>query len=99
MSRAVRFALWDYQNGQALTAVCDTDVDAFCPKVRSSRAACVALAADVEEYLETSLSELLAMCVVGMEGLLCHIRRWFICQGAAPTLLRMLWLCVGGSSS
>lgn len=34
MSRAVRFALWDYQQGQGLTAVCDTDVDTFCPKVR-----------------------------------------------------------------
>jgi hypothetical protein len=34
MSRAVRFALWDYQTGQALTKECDADVDAFCPKVR-----------------------------------------------------------------
>lgn len=33
MSRAVRFALWDYQQGQGLTAVCDSDVDTFCPKV------------------------------------------------------------------
>lgn len=38
MSRAVRFALWDYQNGQALTAVCDTDVDTFCPKGAKKRA-------------------------------------------------------------
>jgi hypothetical protein len=30
----VRFALWDYQEGQGLTAVCDKDVDSFCPKVR-----------------------------------------------------------------
>jgi hypothetical protein len=34
MSRAVRFALWDYQTGQPLTQECDADVDAFCPKVR-----------------------------------------------------------------
>jgi hypothetical protein len=34
MSRAVRFALWDYQEGQGLTAVCDADVGTFCPKVR-----------------------------------------------------------------
>jgi hypothetical protein len=34
MSRAVRFALWDYQKDQGLTAVCDKDVEAFCPKVR-----------------------------------------------------------------
>jgi hypothetical protein len=33
MSRAVRFALWDYQAGQGLTKECDADVDAFCPKV------------------------------------------------------------------
>jgi hypothetical protein len=33
MSRAVRFALWDYQSGQGLTKECDADVDAFCPKV------------------------------------------------------------------
>eukprot|EP00879_Flechtneria_rotunda_P000602 GHRR01000712.1.p1 GENE.GHRR01000712.1~~GHRR01000712.1.p1 ORF type:complete len:883 (+),score=207.41 GHRR01000712.1:2504-5152(+) len=37
MSRAVRFALWDYQNGQALTAACDTDVDTFCPKGTKAR--------------------------------------------------------------
>lgn len=33
MSRAVRFALWDYQSDQPLTKECDADVDAFCPKV------------------------------------------------------------------
>ncbi|KAF6266246.1 hypothetical protein COO60DRAFT_1470052 [Scenedesmus sp. NREL 46B-D3] len=37
MSRAVRFALWDYQTGQALTRECDADVDAFCPKGAKAR--------------------------------------------------------------
>jgi hypothetical protein len=36
MSRAVRYALWDYSDGQALTADCDDDVDTFCPKVSGS---------------------------------------------------------------
>lgn len=39
MSRAVRFALWDYQQGAALTMVCDEDVDTFCPKVRDQQLA------------------------------------------------------------
>jgi hypothetical protein len=34
MSRAVRFALWDYGEGAPLTAVCDADIPAVCPKVR-----------------------------------------------------------------
>lgn len=35
MSRAVRLALWDYKPGAALTASCDKDVEATCPKVRT----------------------------------------------------------------
>eukprot|EP00878_Enallax_costatus_P007022 GHUV01007359.1.p1 GENE.GHUV01007359.1~~GHUV01007359.1.p1 ORF type:complete len:595 (+),score=136.49 GHUV01007359.1:1595-3379(+) len=37
MSRAVRFALWSYQKGQALTSVCDDDVNTFCPKGAKAR--------------------------------------------------------------
>ena len=33
MSRAVRFALWDYSEEAPLTAVCDADVKSICPKV------------------------------------------------------------------
>jgi hypothetical protein len=33
MSRAVRFALWDYSEDAPLTAVCDADVKNVCPKV------------------------------------------------------------------
>jgi len=81
----VRFALWDYQNGQALTAVCDTDVDTFCPKVRSSRAE--------RDVLEAYVG-LRKLCrwngrAVGAEGLLCHVR-WWLCVyfgvlGSAPS--------------
>lgn len=42
MSRAVRYALWDFKNSAALTAVCDADVNAFCPKVRLGGGACAA---------------------------------------------------------
>ena len=38
MSRAVRFALWDYKPSSGLTAVCDADVVAKCPKSAGKRA-------------------------------------------------------------
>jgi len=38
MSRAVRFALWDYKSGAGLTAVCDDDVSSVCPSGASKRA-------------------------------------------------------------
>jgi hypothetical protein len=37
LSRAVRFALWDYKPEAALTAVCDADVQKHCPKGGKAR--------------------------------------------------------------
>jgi len=37
MSRAVRFALWDYSEEAPLTAVCDADVKSICPKNAGKR--------------------------------------------------------------
>jgi hypothetical protein len=37
LSRAVRFALWDYKAEAALTAVCDADVQKYCPKGGKAR--------------------------------------------------------------
>ncbi|KAI8475756.1 MAG: hypothetical protein J3K34DRAFT_453290 [Monoraphidium minutum] len=38
LSRAVRHALWDYASGSPLTAVCDGDIEAFCPRNTANRA-------------------------------------------------------------
>lgn len=37
LSKAARYALWDYASGSPLTAVCDADVEASCPKRAARR--------------------------------------------------------------
>ncbi|MEW5310424.1 MAG: hypothetical protein WDW38_002223 [Sanguina aurantia] len=57
MSRAVRLALWDYKPGAALTASCDKDVQATCPKGSKSRSAAVFTIGVVGRCLSKSMVE------------------------------------------